>query len=330
MYNQVNRRNFNVTVQNNVGHIRLDKFLSQCLIELSRSRIKSLILSGNVSCGSRILLNPSRSVKTGERFSIVIPDVKSPIPVGQKMDLDIVYEDDDLIVINKPAGLVVHPAAGNKDMTLVNALISHCGSSLSGIGGVARPGIVHRLDKDTSGLLVAAKNDSTHRGLAKQFADHSLDRAYKAIVWGVPKHKEGIIENQIGRSSRNRKKMAVVARGGKHAITHYRVTKPIGERGKFWASLVKCRLETGRTHQIRVHMTSIGNAIIGDSTYGSKDLRRVIKTESVYLETIISSLNRQALHAYLIGFDHPSTGKRINFKSDLPNDMKELMSKHIQ
>ena len=326
MYHQVNIRNLNVTVQNNVDHIRLDKFLSQSFIELSRSRIKSLILSGHVTCGSKILSDPSRSVKIGERFSIIIPALKSPTPIGQKMDLEVVYEDNDLIVINKPAGLVVHPAAGNKDMTLVNALISHCGGSLSGIGGVARPGIVHRLDKDTSGLLVAAKNDFTHRGLAEQFADHSLDRAYKAIVWGVPKQKEGTIENKIGRSSRNRKKMAVVTRGGKHAITHYRVKKPIGEGGKFWASLVECRLETGRTHQIRVHMTSIGNAIIGDPTYGSKDQKKIIKTGSAYFQTVISSMNRQALHAYLIGFDHPSSGKRIKFKSDLPNDMKEFIS----
>ena len=315
----------NATVSDGFAGSRLDKFLSESFAEHSRSRIKALIIEGQITCAGAKVTDPSRRVKPGELYGIVIPALKPPVPVGQKIDLDVVYEDDDLIVIDKPAGLVVHPAPGNPDMTLVNALIAHCGDSLSGIGGEARPGIVHRLDKGTSGLMVAAKNDMAHRGLAKQFSDHSLDRAYKAVVWGVPKTKAGAIEGNIGRNPRNRKKMAVVSRGGKHAITHYKVEKRVGEDTQFWASLIECRLETGRTHQIRVHMTSLGHPIIGDPVYGAKDAKKLEKNVSDLFQTAIEGLSRQALHAYLIGFTHPISRAKISFKSPLPRDILALL-----
>jgi 23S rRNA pseudouridine1911/1915/1917 synthase len=271
------------------------------------------------------ITDPSYRVKPGEYYEIAIPAVKPAIPVGQKIDLNVVYEDDDLIIIDKPSGFVVHPAAGNQDNTLVNALIAHCGNSLSGISGEMRPGIVHRLDKDTSGLIVAAKNDSAHRGLAQQFADHTVNRAYKAVVWGVPKVKSGTIEGNIGRNPRNRKKMAIVNRGGKQAITHYRVKKNIGSEGQLWASYIECRLETGRTHQIRVHLTSIGNPIIGDPLYGSKDAKKLENKVSANFGESVQLLNGQALHAYLLGFIHPTNGKKIFFKSTVPSEIAALL-----
>ncbi len=316
----------NATVADEFSGSRLDKFLSESFAEHSRSRIKALIVDGQITCAGAKVTDPSRRVKPGELYEITLPALKPARPLGQKIDLNVVYEDDDLIIIDKPAGLVVHPAAGNPDMTLVNALIAHCGDSLSGIGGEARPGIVHRLDKDTSGLMVAAKNDIAHRGLAKQFSDHSLDRAYKAVVWGVPKIKAGAIEGNIGRNPRNRKKMAVVSRGGKHAITHYTVEQRIGQDNQYWASLIECRLETGRTHQIRVHMTSLGHPIIGDPVYGAKDAKKLQKNVSDLFHKAVEGLGRQALHAYLIGFIHPISGEKISFKSPLPRDILALLS----
>lgn len=302
--------------------IRLDKFLSDCFAEHSRSRIKALILAGHVSSRKLKITDPSYRVKSGECYLINLPPVIKAKPVGQKIKLQIVYEDDDLIIVDKPPGIVVHPAAGNPDNTLVNALIAHCGTSLSGIGGEMRPGIVHRLDKDTSGLIVAAKNDITHRGLAKQFADHTVDRAYKAIVWGVPKTEFGSIRGYIGRNTRNRKKMTVVKRDGKHAITHYRVEKKMGIIDPLLASLVECRLETGRTHQIRVHLSSIGHPIIGDPLYGSKAQKKLSGIVNVEFNEAVCSLKRQALHAYKLGFEHPIKAVRILFKSELPRDIK--------
>jgi 23S rRNA pseudouridine1911/1915/1917 synthase len=325
MNNQTNINTLTVTVDERFAGSRLDKFLSESFAEHSRSRIKALIIDGHVLNAEAKVTDPSRRVKPGEIYEIVLPALKPALPIGQKMDLNVVYEDDDLIIIDKSAGLVVHPAAGNPDGTLVNALIAHCGDSLSGIGGEARPGIVHRLDKDTSGLMVAAKNDIAHRGLAEQFSNHSLDRAYKAVVWGVPKPKVGIIEGNIGRNPRNRKKMAIVTRGGKHALTHYQVEQRIGADNQYWASLVECRLETGRTHQIRVHLTSIGHPIIGDPVYGAKDAKKVQKNVSNVFQEALENLNRQALHAYLIGFFHPITGEKISFKSALPGDISALL-----
>ena len=325
MNKQINTNVLSVTVENVSTGNRLDKFLGDSFVEHSRSRIKSLILAGYVVNGDLKITNPSYRVKPGEYYEIIIPAVKPAIPVGQKIDLNIVYEDDDLIIIDKPSGFVVHPAAGNRDNTLVNALISHCGNSLSGISGEMRPGIVHRLDKDTSGLIVAAKNDRAHRGLAQQFADHTINRAYKAVVWGKPAHKSGIIEGNIARNPRNRKKMAIVNRGGKHAITHYRVEKNIESKGQLCASYIECRLETGRTHQIRVHLTSIGNPIIGDPLYGSKDATKLRNKVSANFDEAVNVLNGQALHAYLLGFVHPINGKKILFRSAVPSEIEALL-----
>ena len=324
MYEKTSIKSLSVTVDQSFSGSRIDKFFSEKFIEYSRSRIKVLIIEGHVSSSNRKITDPSRRVKSGECYKIIIPALKSAVPVGQKMNLNIIFEDNDLIVINKLAGLVVHPAAGNPDKTLVNALIAHCGNSLSGIGGEARPGIVHRLDKDTSGLIVVAKNDIVHRNLSEQFAEHTIDRAYKAVVWGVPKVKVGIIKGNIGRSPRNRKKMAIVKRGGKYAATHYKTEKIIGLDNRIFASLIDCRLETGRTHQIRVHMTSIGHPIIGDPVYGSKNVKNTNIDKTVKFTQAVNSLKGQALHAYLIGFIHPISGKKLSFESPLPADMLAL------
>ncbi len=300
--------------------LRLDKWLAEALPHLSRSRIKALIEDGRVSSDGQTMADPSAKVKPGQCFAVAIPPPEPATPEPQDIPLDIVYEDADLVVIEKPAGLVVHPAAGNPDNTLVNALLSHCTDSLSGIGGVSRPGIVHRLDKDTSGLLVVAKNDQAHQHLAKQFEDHSIDRAYHAVVWGVPQPRSGVIEGNIGRSPNDRKKMAVVNKGGKRALTRYRVLRTFGDV----ASLVECRLETGRTHQIRVHMTSIGHPLVGDPVYGRPRSGR-IKGVSAEAREALSEFPRQALHAVLLGFSHPRTGERLKFESDIPNDLGILL-----
>jgi 23S rRNA pseudouridine1911/1915/1917 synthase len=249
------------------------------------------------------------------------------LPQGQNIPLQVVYEDKDLIVIEKPAGLVVHPAAGNPDGTLVNALIAHCGTSLSGVGGVARPGIVHRLDKDTSGLLVAAKNERAMGSLAKQFANHTIERAYHAVVWGAPRAGDGIVEGQIGRNPFDRKRMAVLRGGGKQARTRYRLVEKFGDPDKPFASLIECRLETGRTHQIRVHLTHIGHPLIGDPAYGkSRQAPRPKTTAQEVAFAAASNFPRQALHAYILGFQHPTLHKSMRFESRWPTDLAELIS----
>jgi 23S rRNA pseudouridine1911/1915/1917 synthase len=300
---------------------RLDKVLSQSFPAHSRTRIKALIEQGNVTLLGAKVTDPSQRVKQGEVWVIIVPPTAPAKPAAQFMELNVVHEDDQLIVIDKPAGLVVHPAPGNPDRTLVNALIAHCGESLSGLGGEARPGIVHRLDKNTSGLMVAAKNDLAHRHLAGQFAEHSLERAYYAVVWGIPTKKTGEISGNIGRNTRNRKKMAVVKRGGKPASTGYRVIRVLDS----WASLLECRLATGRTHQIRVHLASIGHPVIGDPQYGRAGRRRLSGPDSP-LSQAAAKIGRQALHAFLIGFTHPTRAERMVFRSELPNDIKELIS----
>jgi len=249
------------------------------------------------------------------------------VPQGQDIPLHVVYEDKDLIVIEKPAGLVVHPAAGNPDGTLVNALIAHCGASLSGVGGVARPGIVHRLDKDTSGLLVAAKTQRAMGSLAKQFANHTIERAYHAVVWGAPRAGEGVVEGQIGRNPFDRKRMAVLRGGGKEARTRYRLIEKFGDPDKPFASLIECRLETGRTHQIRVHLTHLGHPLIGDPSYGkSRQAPRPKTTAQEVAFAAATNFPRQALHAFILGFQHPTLHKTMRFESPWPADLAELIS----
>lgn len=307
-------------IEEDEGGQRLDRVLAARHPVLSRSRLKALIEDGRVSADGETITEPSYRVKPGQTFVTAVPEPEPCEPEGQAIPLAILYEDADVIVIDKPAGLVVHPAPGNPDLTLVNALIAHCGESLSGIGGVRRPGIVHRLDKDTSGVMVAAKSDNAHRSLTRQFEAKTAERAYLAVVWGVPVPASGRVEGNIGRDPRNRQRMAVVGAGkGKPAATNYRVVARFGDR----ASLVECRLETGRTHQVRVHMSHIGHPLVGDPLYGRTSRGR-IKGLADSVVAAVRSFSRQALHARLLGFDHPLTGERLRFESSLPEDMKDL------
>ena len=306
---------------------RLDRFLAAALGDISRSRLQQLIESGAVTHTRKTIRDGNFRVKPGEAYTVDVPAPSPAVPLGQNIPLQIVYEDKDLIVIEKPAGLVVHPAAGNPDGTLVNALIAHCGASLAGIGGVARPGIVHRLDKDTSGLLVAAKNERAMGSLSKQFANHTIERAYHAVIWGAPRAGEGIVEGLIGRNPFDRKRMAVLRGGGKEARTRYRLIEKFGDPEKPFASLIECRLETGRTHQIRVHLTHIGHPLIGDPTYGkSRRAPRPKTTAEEVAFAYASNFPRQALHAYILGFQHPSLHKTMRFESPWPSDLSRLIS----
>lgn len=303
---------------------RIDRLLANTLPDRSRSFLKRLVEDGCLAVSGdsgRTIVEPSYRVKPGERFLLRIPASVDPEPLGEDIPLDVVFEDDDLIVINKPPGLVVHPAPGNLTGTLVNALIAHCGNSLKGIGGVRRPGIVHRLDKNTSGLMVSAKTGPAHEGLTKQFSDHTIERAYAAFVWGMPNPSHGSMDGNIGRSPRNRKKMAVLPAGGKTARTNYR-TEAAYAAGA--ASLVECRLETGRTHQIRVHMAHLGNPVIGDPVYGGGATRARQAPLSDAAVDVISRLDRQALHARLLGFEHPVSGEFLRFETSLPDDLEKL------
>ena len=303
---------------------RLDRLLSQKVEGHSRMRIKALIESGQVRVrqgdDGRTVTEPSYRVKSGERITLQVPPAVDAKPVPQVMDLDIVFEDEHLIVVDKPAGLVVHPAPGNPDHTLVNALLAHCGDSLSGVGGVRRPGIVHRLDKDTSGLLVAAKHDAAHVGLSTLFARHDIQRRYRALVWGRPLQVEGRVEGNIGRDPNNRKKMAIVSAGGKPAVTHYKLMQTFGPV----AAVVDCQLETGRTHQIRVHMTSLGHPVLGDPLYGRERRSRISGLHDK-LRLAVTNFRRQALHAAELGFRHPVVGQDLNFRSDPPYEMQTLL-----
>jgi 23S rRNA pseudouridine1911/1915/1917 synthase len=294
---------------------RLDRALADALPTLSRERIKALVKSGALETASGALRDPSAKVRGDESFLLAVPEPTPAHNEAQDIPLRVVFEDEHLLVVDKPAGLVVHPAAGNPDGTLVNALLHHCDGSLSGIGGVARPGIVHRIDKDTSGLLVVAKTDVAHEGLAKQFAAHSIDRRYLAIVTGVPKAAEGTVDAPLARSSTNRKKISIVEEGrGKRAVTHWRRLQILRD-----AALVECRLETGRTHQVRVHMASLGHPLLGDPTYG-----RSGKAHRDLLKEL--DFHRQALHATELGFTHPVTKNRLSFASGMPADMQELFT----
>jgi len=292
--------------------------------ELSRARIQQLIDAGAVSGPEGVIEDAARRVKAGEDFIVRIPAPIPAAPQAEDIPLHVVYEDAALIIVDKPAGLVVHPAAGNPGGTLVNALLHHCKGQLAGIGGEIRPGIVHRIDKDTSGLLVAAKTDKALTSLGKQFAAHAIDRKYIAFVWGAPFKREGRIEGDIGRSHFERTKM-VVRPGGKHAVTHYEVIEKYGPALNPVAAKVQCRLETGRTHQIRVHMTHIGHPLIGDPAYGrARTAAAARKALPAEVAAALDAFPRQALHAAVLGFQHPTTHKTMRFESPLPADMAAL------
>ncbi len=298
---------------------RIDRVLARAHSEVSRARIQSLIEGGRLIAGGVTITDPNYRVKPAERLTLRIPPPSPARPEGEAIPLNIAYEDDQLLVVDKPAGLVVHPAAGNPKGTLVNALIAHYGDSLSGIGGERRPGIVHRLDKDTSGLMVVAKTDRAHIHLSNQLSARTLSREYAALVWGVPAPLEGRIEGNIGRSRRNRKKMDVLQEGGKPALTHYRVERAFGQL----ASLVTCRLATGRTHQIRVHMAHIRHPVLGDPTYGGRHQNRTNAAPSE-VQAALAGFKRQALHARRLAFHHPATNEMVELESPLPADMAAL------
>ncbi len=310
-----------VTVEPGEAGERLDRLLAERLAEMSRTRLKHLVEAGRVTMEGATITDPSLRVKPGQTFELALPPPVADTPLPQAMDLTIVYEDPHLLVIDKPAGLVVHPAPGNPDRTLVNALLAHCGESLAGIGGVRRPGIVHRLDKDTSGLMVVAKDDLAQARLTADFAARRINRAYHAVVWGVPQPREGEISGRIGRSPQNRKKMAVLRDGGKAAVTRYKVLRAFKDA----AALVECRLATGRTHQIRVHMAERGHALIGDPTYGNPRSLARLRAVPAALRDQVAAFPRQALHAVLLGFRHPATGEYIQFSSHLPADIGALI-----
>ena len=308
---------------------RLDKILGQASNDLSRARFQMLISQGHVKVDGTSIVDASFKVKPGSVISATLPEPEDMTPLAEQIPLDIVFEDHQIVVIDKPAGLVVHPGPGNWTGTLVNALIAHCGESLSGIGGVRRPGIVHRLDKETSGLLVVAKTDKAHQSLSDQFAAHGRDgrlsRQYMAIVWRAPQPRRGTIDTRIARSTTNRLKMAVSRSGGRQAITHYETirTLPAGNPDVI-AALVRCKLETGRTHQIRVHLAHIGHPLLGDSVYGSSHAASASRLNSAARECL-DRLSRQALHAETLGFTHPDTGDPMLFQSPLPEDMQCLI-----
>lgn len=323
-----------VTVEGDEGSQRLDRVLAVRSPDLSRSRLKALILAGQVSVGHadanpRPVRDPAYHVKAGDTITIDVPPAAPAEPEGEDIPLDIVFEDDDIIVIDKPKNLVVHPAAGHETGTLVNALIAHCGASLSGIGGVRRPGIVHRLDKDTTGLMVVAKNDRAHQSLSAQFADHGrtgeMRRGYMAFAWGAPAWARGTIDQPIDRHPYARDKMAV-RQGGRDAVTHWEALESFtGRDGKPVASLIACQLETGRTHQIRVHLAHLGHPLLGDDVYGSG-----FKTKAGQLgpqsQSALTALGRQALHAYLLVLEHPATGEILHWESPLPEDLLLLQA----
>lgn len=312
-------RDITLTVDTADAGVRLDKWLADAAGNLSRTRVQALINDGHVTGPDGPAQDMSRKVRADETYTLHVPPPAPARPDAEDIPLDILYEDADLIVLVKPAGLVVHPAPGHAGGTLVNALLHHCRGSLSGIGGVSRPGIVHRLDKDTSGVMVCAKSDIAHRGLVDQFQVHSIDRAYMAVVWGMPSPRAGRIENNIGRDPRNRKRMAVITSGGKHAVTDYKVIRPIGAV----AALMDCHLFTGRTHQIRVQMSSMGHPLVGDPLYHSRGSQR--KDREIVIQGQPGAYKHQALHAYKLGFEHPVSQEKLEFEIKLSNEIKELI-----
>ena len=322
MAEQTGQERHEVTVAEAHAGWRLDRLLAGALPQYSRSRLKALIDDGQVSLDGRPVTAAATKVKAGQHCIVTVPVTRETALKAQAIALEILFEDSDLIVLNKPAGLVVHPAPGNPDRTLVNALIAHCGPGLTGIGGERRPGIVHRLDKDTSGLMVAAKSETAHRGLVTQFAARSVERSYQGVVWGRLLPSRGSLTGNIGRSPRNRKKMAVLRRGGRPAETGYRVIRSFQDGA---ASLVECRLKTGRTHQIRVHLAEAGHSLLGDPLYGRGGAKRQ-RALPAAAQQALDHLNRQALHAKTLGFHHPVSGDALQFDSELPPDMCALIN----
>ncbi len=310
------------------GGARLDAFLARSAADLSRARVKALIEGGLAAINGRPATDPSRRLRPGDEVGLSVPPPVAAEPAPEPIPLAVVYEDADLVVVDKPAGLVVHPGAGHSGGTLVNALLHHCGGTLSGIGGVERPGIVHRLDKDTSGLLVAAKSERAHRGLAAQFADHGrtgpLERVYDALAWGVPSPRTGRIDAPIGRHPRDRQRFAVLRAGGRSAVTHYRVEASLPPAEALVARL-SLRLETGRTHQIRVHLAHLGHPLLGDPLYGAGHRTKAARL-SEPARVRLAALGRQALHARVLAFAHPVTGEPLAFESPPPADMADLVA----
>ena len=308
---------------------RIDSLLATLIANFSRTRIKTLINSGEVSVNGNIITQQSKKVNNGDNIELNVPEPELPSPQPENLKLPIVFEDDDVIVVDKPAGMVVHPAPGNWSGTVVNALLYHCGDRLSSIQGVIRPGIVHRLDKDTTGLLVVAKNDLSHQHLSQQFADHgrsgTLKRIYKALVWDSLGQEQGTIDLGLSRSTTNRVKIAVNKKHGRQAITHWKVKERFSEKNQVpIASFVECQLETGRTHQIRVHLAHIGHPLIGDSVYGAHFYTKISKLPKS-MQLFFTNFNRQALHAELLEFTHPSTKQTLSFTSPLPKDYEKLL-----
>jgi 23S rRNA pseudouridine1911/1915/1917 synthase len=310
-----------VEVEADTDGQRVDRVLTAALATLSRSRIQALIDAGQVRADGRTIAEPKTRVKAGQRLEVTVPQAAPASPQGEAIPLEVVYEDAALIVVDKPAGLVVHPAPGNETGTLVNALIHHCGDSLQGIGGERRPGIVHRLDKDTSGLMVAAKTEAAHHALVAQFAERTIERSYRALCWGIPDPVSGRLEGDIGRAPQNRKKMAVVERGGRPAATQYKVLRALA-RGA--VAELSCKLETGRTHQVRVHLAEAGHALLGDPTYG-RPRHRVLRELPEAAQQAVRGLNRQALHAERLGFAHPDDGRWCAFERPVQLDLQRVI-----
>ena len=319
------KNTINLIVDSNESGQRIDLFIANRESLLSRSRIKNLILGKKLKINEIVIDNPAKKTAHGDKIKLEIPEPKKASLKPYNYKLDIVHEDNDLIIINKKAGISMHPGAGNYDKTLVNALMNYNSKNLSNIGDELRPGIVHRIDKDTSGLVVIAKNNNSHENLSNQFGEHSIKRVYQALIWGKLRPQKGKIETLINRSSRNRQLMEVSIKKGKKAITNYKTLEVFENNKTPTLSLVECRLETGRTHQIRVHMSYKGNNILGDNKYKKKFKK--LKNIDPDIEKSILKLDRQFLHAKVIGFTHPKTGKKIEFDSNLPNDLEKILKK---
>ena len=317
------KKNINFIVEKSEDKLRVDVLINKREELISRTRIKNLILKEKLKLNNKIITNPSRKVLTGDKLSLQIPEPEEASLKPYNFKLEIIHEDDDLLIINKPAGIIMHPGAGNYDKTLVNALVNYNKNSLSNIGDELRPGIVHRIDKNTSGLVVIAKNNETHENLSKQFNDHSITRIYQLLIWGKLRPSSGRIDTYITRSSKNRQLMEVSRSKGKRAITNYKTIEIFENDKTPTLSLVECKLETGRTHQIRVHMTYMGNSIVGDNKYKKK--YKKLKNVDVGLDSLLSKLDRQFLHAKTLGFVHPKTTKEMIFSSVLPKELNNIL-----